>query len=45
MFDMKKVTKAVPDIFWDNVVPAFNLDSRKLCHYIIEDAMYWNPTA
>jgi hypothetical protein len=43
-FDIKKVTKAVPDIEWGAVVPAFNLDSRKLRRYIVEDVMYSNAT-
>jgi hypothetical protein len=42
-FDLKKATKAAPDISWGDVVPSFNMDSRKFRRYIVEDVMYSNP--
>jgi hypothetical protein len=42
-FDFKKAYKAAPDIPWDDVVPSFNMDSRKFRRYIVEDVMYSNP--
>ena len=41
-FDLKKASKAAPNIPWNDIVPSFNLDSRKLRRYIIEDVMYSN---
>jgi hypothetical protein len=42
-FDLKKATKAAPDIPWKDIVPTFTLDSRRLRRYIVEDVMYSNP--
>jgi hypothetical protein len=44
-FDFKKASKAAPDIPWNNIVPSFNLDSKNLRRYIVEDVMYSNPVS
>jgi hypothetical protein len=42
-FDIKRASDAAPDIPWNDIVPSFNLDSRKLRRYIVQDVMYSNP--
>jgi hypothetical protein len=44
-FDFKKASKAAPNIPWNDIVPSFNLDSKKLRRYIVEDVMYSNPAS
>jgi hypothetical protein len=42
-FDIKRASNAAPDIPWNHIVPSFNLDSRRLRRYIVEDVMFSNP--
>jgi hypothetical protein len=42
-YDVKKVNKVAPDIDYELMTHSFYLDSRKLRHYIVEDAMFANP--
>jgi hypothetical protein len=43
VFNAKVAKKAAPGIDWNRVSPTFNLDSRKLRRYIVEDVMFANP--
>ena len=45
IFDVKKATSIIPDVDWDNYLPSFNLDSRKLRPYVVEDVMFANPNS
>ena len=43
VFDIKKASKIAPELNWNELTPTFNLDSHKLCCYVVEDVMYADP--
>jgi hypothetical protein len=45
IFDVKKATAVIPDVDWSGFSPSFNLDSRKLRRYVVEDVMFGDPKA
>jgi hypothetical protein len=45
IFDVKKASAVIPDVDWSEFSPSFNLDSRKLRRYVVEDVMFGDPKA
>jgi hypothetical protein len=43
VFDIKKASKIVPGVDWNELVPTYNLDSHKMRRYVVEDVMYADP--
>lgn len=43
-FDIKKATKLMPEVNWALLNPTYNLDSRKMRRYIVEDVMFADPS-
>jgi hypothetical protein len=43
IFDVNKANTVIPDVDWTALSPTFNLDSKKLRRYVVEDVMFANP--
>jgi hypothetical protein len=42
-FDIKKATKIMPEVNWAELNPTYNLDSKRMRRYIVEDVMFADP--